>query len=245
MSSVPIEEHELLRSQISQQSERLTHLERALHGIDSELEILAEQRERHALLDQLCGTLERLDELGSSDLFWGQDAAGSTPEHVRQVRGRMSEFLSRIEEIERKRHALLDQIKEGQQVLDILEYDLLEIEEEEEERNAEWIVERDDAEIPAPLMVMPWQRGGEDDHRYRKALSASLLLSLLLGAIIPFIDLPLPEFDLIPEVPDRLARLIEDTKGLRIRSVPTSHQRRCNPTGSFGGPHWNGDRWRT
>ena len=155
MSSVPIEEHELLRSQISQQSERLTHLERALRGIDSELENLAEQRERHTLLDQLCGTLERLDELGSSDLFWGPQAAASTPEHVRQVRGRMSAFLTRIGEMERKRHALLDQIKEGQEVLDILEYDLLEIEEEEEERNAEWVVERDDAEIPLPHYCGP------------------------------------------------------------------------------------------
>jgi hypothetical protein len=210
MSSVPIEEHELLRAQISQAHARLTGLERALRNVDQEFESLGEQRERYQLLEQVCGTLERLDELGSSELFWGENAADRTSEHVSQVRKRMSGFEARIGQIEQQRHALLEQIKEGQDVLDILEYDLLEIEEEEEDRNSGWILEREDAEIPARLVTMPWARGGESDRRYRKALASSLLVALLVGGVIPFIDLPLPELGFLPEVPDRFARLIEE-----------------------------------
>lgn len=210
MSSVPIEEHELLRAQISQAHARLSGLEQDLQNVDQEFEGLGEQRERYELLEQVCGTLERLEELGSSELFWGDVAADRTREHVSRVRGRMSGFEAQIGQIEQKRSALLEQIKEGQDVLDILEYDLLEIEEEEEERQGEWVLDREDAEIPARIVVMPWARGGESDRRYRKSLAASLLVALLLGSVIPFIDLPLPELGLLPEVPDRLARLIEE-----------------------------------
>lgn len=210
MSSVALEDHDLLRTQISQANDRLGSLELALRGIDDELEALGEQRERYDLLEQLCGSLEKLDELGASDLFWGQDAAGRTPQHVLEVRERMSVFDSRIGEIEQRRHALLGQIKEGQDILDILEYDLQELEEAEEARKAEWIVEREGVDIPERLMIMPWSRRGEEDQRYRKALGASLLVALLLGLVIPQIDLPLPDLQLIPDVPDRLARLIEE-----------------------------------
>lgn len=214
MSSVAPQEHELLRTQISQQisqtSARIGSLEQALLGIDVELEALGAQRDRYEVVEQLCGSLEKLEELGASDLFWGEAAEGRTPQHIREVRERMSGFDSRIGEIERKRHALLDQIKQGQEILDILEYDLLELEEQEEARNAEWVVERDDIVIPERLMTMPWSRRGEEDQRYRKALAASLLIAILLGGILPLVDLPLPDFELIPEVPDRLARLIEE-----------------------------------
>jgi TonB family protein len=210
MSSAPIEDHELLRAQISQAEERLTGLERVLRDMDTELEGLSGQRERYELLEQVCRTLERLDELGAAYLFWGQDAADRTPLQVRQVRDRTSGFRARIDEIEQRRHALLSEIKQGQEVLDILEYDLLGIEEEEAERQAEWIVEREEVEFPTRLIVMPWARSGEDDRRYRKSLAAALLVALLLGSAIPFVDLPLPDLVLTAELPDRLANLIDE-----------------------------------
>jgi hypothetical protein len=61
---------------------------------------------------------------------------------------------------------------------------------------------------------MPWTRGGEDDKRFRRSLAASLLVSLLLGLLIPQIDLPLPEPWEVIEVPDRLVRLIQKERPL-------------------------------
>lgn len=210
MSSVPIQEDELLRTQISQTHEKLSGLERDLRAIDGELESLAAQRVRYELLERLCGSLEELDELGGGELFWGQTPEAQVAEHVRQVRGKVGVFHDRIEAIEQRRHALLDKIKDDQEVLDILEYDLLEIEEEEEERQQEWVPEREEIDLPARRAIMPWSRSGEDDWRYRKALSVSLLVALVLGMVVPWIDLPLPDLQFIPEVPERLARLVRE-----------------------------------
>jgi TonB family protein len=208
MSSVPIQEHELLRAQISQTHAKLGGLEQTLRGLDAKLESMSAQRESCELLEQVCGSLEKLEALGVDELFWGQTGANRTAEHVRAVRDRMSDVQANLATIERQRQALLARISEGQEVLDLLEDDLLELEEEEEERNAEWLIERELVLHEAP-MVMPWARGGEDDRRYRKSLSVSLLVAALLGTIAALVELPLPDLELIPEVPERFARLIE------------------------------------
>jgi len=208
MSSVPIQEDELLRAQIREARQKINGLEDHLQSIDAELNSLSEQRERFELLEQACGTLEQLDELGGADLFWGSAEPTRTSEHVSEARNRVASFRERLGEIEGRRHAVVDQIKGGQQVLDILEYDLYEYELEEEERKQEWVIERE-LVLPDRPTVMPWARG-EDSERFRKSLTLSMLYALLFGLIVPQIDLPLPDLSILPDVPERLARLIEE-----------------------------------
>jgi len=208
MSSDPIHNEDLLRSQIGQESEKLTGLERDLRSIDDELEALTSQREQYELLEQVCGSLERLEDLGAPELFWGPSTEGRTAEHVREVRARASGFGAQLGEIEQRRACVLDEIKDGQEVLDILEYDLLELEAEEEERRNEWVIEREQSEPADRPTIMPWARDGEDDRRFRQSLSRSLLAAILLGVLIPFIGLPLPDLVEIPEIPERYASLI-------------------------------------
>jgi outer membrane biosynthesis protein TonB len=129
---------------------------------------------------------------------------------VRQARGRISAFNGQLGQIEHRRHAVVEQIKEGAEVLDILEEDLFDLKLEEEQRKREWIPEREISELPARPAIMPWTRSGEDDRRFRRALWASLAYALLLGLIVPQIDLPLSDLVSVPEVPDRLARLIQE-----------------------------------
>jgi outer membrane biosynthesis protein TonB len=59
---------------------------------------------------------------------------------------------------------------------------------------------------------MPWARVGEDDRRFRKTLAAALLLSLLLGLVVPQIRLPIPERWEVIVVPERLTRLIRQER---------------------------------
>jgi outer membrane biosynthesis protein TonB len=200
-------EDELLRQQIFQEQEKLQGLARDLSRIDAELDGLGEQRETYELLEAACGTLERLDALGAGALFWGEGSGTPTDQHVRQVRQRSEDYLSHIGQIERRRDSVVGKIREGQDVLDILEADLFEIELAEEERRQEWVIERE-IEDPERIAVMPWSRT-EDDRRLRKSLGANVLMALLLGVLIPLIDLPIPDFELIPELPDRFANLIE------------------------------------
>jgi outer membrane biosynthesis protein TonB len=207
MSPVPLADDDQLRREIYETEEKLSGLKRDLSGIDAELDSLGEQRETYELLEQACGSLEKLDALGAAELFWGQGGQGRTVEQVRQARDRAGQFLGRIGEIESRRQAVADRIRQGQEVLEILEADLFELELEEEERKQEWQVERELA-VPQRAAYMPWAKG-EDDRRLRKSLAANLLLALLIGAIVPIIDLPLPDLELLPEVPERFARLID------------------------------------
>jgi outer membrane biosynthesis protein TonB len=198
---------ERIRQEILEAQQRLSGLQRKLSEIDTRLDGLGEQRTTYALLEQACGTLEQLEQLGADDLFWGQEGVRPTGVHVRQVRERAESYLSHIGEVERQREAVIDRIKQGQDVLDILETDLFEYELAEEEKSQEWAIERE-FDAPERVSVMPWSRT-DDEQRLRKSLAVNLLIAGLLGAIIPLIDLPVPEFDIIPQLPDRFARLIE------------------------------------
>jgi TonB family protein len=206
-NTVATDEDEVLRQQIVDARQQLSGLETDLTGIDAELDGLGEQRETYELLEQACGTLEKLDALGAAKLFWGESTEKPTDEHIRQARNRARSYLGRIHEIQRRRESVVDRIKQGQEVLDILEADLFEFELAEEARKQEWVVEREPVFEARPT-IMPWQ-GTDDDRRLRKSLLTSLLVALVIGAIIPMIDLPLPDLELLPEVPDRFARLIE------------------------------------
>jgi len=200
-------EDEVLHQQILQAQVKLSTLESDLSQIDTELDGLGEQRDTYELLEETCGTLEKLDALGAAHLFWGEGEEKPIDEHVRQVRERADAYLGQITEIERRRSSVVDQIREGQDVLDILEADLFDFELAEEDRKQEWVVERE-LIVPQSIAVMPWSTT-DDDRRLRKSLLANVLVALLIGAIIPMINLPLPDLELIPELPDRFAQLIE------------------------------------
>jgi hypothetical protein len=55
-------------------------------------------------------------------------------------------------------------------------------------------------------------RGFEDDRRFRNVLGGSLATALLLGLLIPMIDLPIPTRDELIEVPERFAKFIREER---------------------------------
>jgi hypothetical protein len=206
-NAAELPEDELLRQQIAAAEKSLNGLQQTLHGIDNELEGLGEQRQTFELLEQACGTLEKLDAIGAAELFWGNDAQERTADHVRRARERAHEYLGHVGEIENRRATVVERLRQGQEVLEILEADLFELELAEEERLQEWVIERDEP-LPDRPSIMPWART-DDDRRLRKSLLISLLVATTLGGIIPLIKLPLPDLELLPEVPERFTRLIE------------------------------------
>jgi outer membrane biosynthesis protein TonB len=209
VSSAAPDFEQALGAQIKDAHEKLGSLERKLRALDEQLTALETKREQFVLLDQACGSLERLDELGAAALFWGDQAdAGQNQAHIDELRSRIELFHQHVAEIERQRAGLLDEIADGEDVLDILEDDLFEKKKAEEERKREWIIEREIDYRTLHRPVLPWMRGGDDDDRFRKSLAASLLVALLLGVVVPLIDLPIPSREEIVEVPERFAKLI-------------------------------------
>jgi hypothetical protein len=206
MSSVIPQAREPLHEQIDEAQRKLDGLQTNLRAVDAELAELAARREPYHLLEQICSSLEHLDELGSSRLFWGgrMDAG----EQLQQARAQIDAFEAEIRSAEGKRHAVIEEIRDGQDVLFILEDDLYEIELEKEQRASEWIVERDVELLPQHKQQLAWARGGEDDLRFRKSLATSLLVAALVGSLLPMVKIPLPEFEQRLD-PERFASLIE------------------------------------
>jgi hypothetical protein len=203
-------DHDVLSAQLGQAHEQRDALTRDLRAVDGELEALASERTRYDLLQNACDSLEKLRELGASEMFWGERlAAERTDEHLRRVRTQLTAFQAQIGKVDARRDAVVRKIRQLEETIEILEEDHFQAQQQEERRKLEWIVEREISALPARQAVMPWTRGGDDDRRFRKSLGASLLACFLLGLLLPFIDLPLPEFGETIEVPERLARLVE------------------------------------
>ena len=199
---------ETLFAQIDEAEQRVGGLEAELQAIDGELSAFAAQRERYRLLEDVCASLETLEQLGAAPAFWGehfdQPAAAA---HLRAVRGRVAEYADQVRSTEEKRRSIVEGIAQGGEVLAILEGDLLDIEDEEIERSLEWVVDRELGPVPdgpPPL----WVRGGEEDVRLRKSLAASLLALGLAALLLPLVHVPPPDIEQA-EVPERIVKFIE------------------------------------
>jgi hypothetical protein len=215
VDSVTLPDEQALRAQLERSRETLDGLARNLRGIDAELEGLSGERQQHRLLQEACGALERLGELGGARLFWGERASeGEVSEHLRAAHGRIDAFEKRVGEIEQRRDALVEEIDRHQEDADFLEYRIVEALEQAEQRSRDWILEREVDVFPVHAAVMPWMRSGEEDRRFRKSLAISLLVSALFALVVPRIGLPLPELAAPTEVPQRLARLIVEHRKL-------------------------------
>jgi hypothetical protein len=201
---------EPLREQIDRVEAKLGGLANDLRSLDGQLAELAPKREQFGLVQNVCDSLERLSELGVANIFWGDKADEiETERHVDEVRSRLGEFTEQLKGIEAKRQALLDDIQQGYQVLHLLEGDLFEIQEEEDERRREWIVDRDIGPIEERPQRMPWLSSGEDDRRFSKSLRATLLIALFLGVVVPLVPMPQLQPEAEIELPERVVRFIE------------------------------------
>jgi hypothetical protein len=227
MHDAASQDERMLRAQVQQARERLDALARDLRAIDDELETLSTKRHQYRLLHQACASLEELGEMGGAALFWGDRATERQREdHLRLVRSRIDVFEKQLREIEDRRHAISEELQSQQETAELLEDDLFEVQRKEEEHKLEWIIEREIDVLPDGAAIMPWSRGGEEDERFRRTLALLLLLSLLLGVLLPLVDLPLPEAWEPIEVPERLTRLIREERPLPPPPVVQEQARR-------------------
>ncbi len=213
MYAIDSQDEERLRAALRRSREKQDGLVQDLHAVEAELDGFSIDRQQYRLLQEACGALEALSDLGAEQLFWGERAADGA-DQVRLARGRLDAFEKRLSETEGRRQEILEAIELEEENAAFLAGDVLQAQWQEEQRKLEWSIERDVGGLPVRESVMPWTRGGEEDERFRKSLAASLLLSLLLGLLLPLIDLPLPEPWEVVEVPDRLVSLIREERPL-------------------------------
>ena len=202
-------EHSLLE-QVEESELVLDELNRELQGFEEKLEKLASLDQRYVLLGEACRSLEVLDDLGATDLFWGDtvDPVGSA-DRIHEARSKIDKHCEEIVNVEKKRSALIEKIGEQNLTLDCLHYDLTDLMDREEARQNEWRVERDEGELPQYEQVMPWSRGYEEDQRFRKSLGMSVAASFALALLFSTVALPIIDRSLEIVVPERVAKLVQ------------------------------------
>ena len=215
MSSEYSGEERSLREQVEDSERVLDNLESELRSADAELEALARNHHQYAVLSSICSSLEELDGLGVSQLFWGERGGiDDQVERLQHARSKIDEFGAEIARSEERRESIVDKIGNQNNSLDYLHYDLQDLIEEEEARSNEWIMERDTSELPNRAQVMPWARGGEEDQRLRRSFATSLTASLAIALLASVIAIPLVERSEEIKLPERIAKLVRQERAL-------------------------------
>ncbi|MFQ5982741.1 MAG: AgmX/PglI C-terminal domain-containing protein [Woeseiaceae bacterium] len=213
MSSEHSAEEQSIREQVEKSEHVLDNLQADLRSIDAELKGLAQRNPQYELLEQVCRSLEELDELDARHLFWGREAdADDSAEQVRKARRRVDKFGEEIARVEERRESVVNKINDQNVTLDYLHYDLRDAMEREESRRNEWLVERDEDQLPNRAQVMPWTRGCEEDERFRRSLGASMAASIAIAILISMIALPIVERETVNELPERVAKLVRQDR---------------------------------
>lgn len=217
-----------LTDQIAEVTRKLKGLDEKLRALEDELSTHADQRVRYELLGTICASLDKLEELGASDLFWGGDLSGYSPEkQLQRVRGSVAEFERKIGAIESVRDGVQAEIDQEEIALQRLNADLAEEEREAELRAQELVVDREGVELPYRSYLMPWSRQGEDERRYRKIMAAVVSIILLFTTAVTLLRKP-PEKHEEVVIPDKIADLVvkkkEQPKPKPVEPAPSETQ---------------------
>ena len=181
-------------------------------------------------MQQAVDVVRSLEDEDLADAFWGESLGrDGGAERLRAVEQHIAGYAQQIEQVQARRAAAEEHLDGHHSHLDLMADELFELEEERERRLLEWVVERDETPRPALAQIMPWMRGFDDDQRFRQTLVRSLAASVLLGVLIPFIDLPIPERDEVIDVPERFAKLIEREQRAPRKVVPPVPQKAEEP----------------
>lgn len=198
-----------INGQIVMLSERIAGLEKTLHALDDELASHSRQRQQYHLLGDICSSLDKLNEMGASDLFWGNASSAYDPDaQLQRVRGVVGEFEQKISVIEQSRAVLQGKIKKESVAAFLLQDELAELSEETERVKNEYDLVRHANELPFSPMLMPWSRQGEDEKRFRKILLIAFLFSIVMSWLLPLLKQPVDKNREIV-IPEHIAQIIK------------------------------------
>ena len=207
------DKEQAIRTQFEESEQRLSDLETKRQDVNDELQSLVNKGHEFGVLTQVCRALEELENIGAADLFWdSQEGQQERDERLANAGERIDAYSAEIAQTENRRDAVLEEIGGQNQELDQFHYELLDVVEEQERIRNEWLVERELTDLPKHTQVMPWTRGNEEDQRFRKSLLSSLAASVCVAIILGSIALPIIEREQIIEVPERIARLVQQQR---------------------------------
>jgi len=198
-----------INQKIEQAQVRIADLENNLRLIDIELEDLYQDRQQFILLSEINDRLDKLNKLGGAYLFWGEGSnEDESLAHYHRVNNMVVNYDEKVREVQKRRELIKEDIQSVIALISILDEEILVVQERAEERQHEFVIEREMTVHPYRPMIMPWTVQGEDEKRYRRILLITLLITIVLGYLIPLWDLPVQTREEMAEIPERLAKLV-------------------------------------
>lgn len=203
------QQQEEVNRQIEEAHRRLHDLRNGDVGTSDELKELITMRDRYILLGEVNDRLEKLEKLGSGNLFWGESYnEGEARQQQNRINSLLTNYDSRVSELQGEQDKHDEMIESLEAEINLLNDRSIELQELEEEMAEEFVVEREMVQLPFTPMMMPWNKDGKDQRQFRKILLIVLAFSMLLGILIPMWDIPIPDRIEVVEVPERLAKLM-------------------------------------
>jgi hypothetical protein len=222
------EHQQALRATVATCEASFAQAQDEFRAVESRWDALAERREEYQVLEDACRSIEALADAGLSRQFWGTRATDDeVATHLVGVRATVAEVAAELDAVATERDAARVKVDRALDDVEIAEEDLRQAVEQNERRKTEWLVEREESDVPRRLLVMPWMRRQSDDARFHRSLAGSFAMALLLGLVIPWIDIPIPERDQLIEVPERLAQFIRKEQPRPIpKAAPIPEERK-------------------
>jgi len=202
-----------VRASIAEAEDRLKSLRHELDGVLAKLNDLSAERSQYQLLDDICQSIGKLDEMGASELFWGEGFDSNQVEsQLERVRGNVTQFQSQIGDIDEGERSIRSRIAEEEGDIDRLNDRLDDLLEQEERAKDDYVIEREESPLPYRPVLMPWSKQGEDERRFRKSLALVFLFVMSLSALISIWELPKPDENQVVEIPENLVKLVKKQK---------------------------------
>lgn len=211
MSQDISQQQQQINRKIESARQRISELEDDLRVADSDLDVLFVDRPRFVLLSELADRLDKLNKLGGANMVWGEGTSEEqAQESYQRVYRQVVNYDEKVREVQMRREQIKDDIQSVIAQVNILQEEFFILHEREEERQNEFVIEREMTKRPFRPMVLPWATQGEDEKRFRRIVFFTLLLMFLLTWLTAMYDLPIPDRDEVVEVPERLAKLLTE-----------------------------------
>ena len=193
--------------------DELVNIEDQQKRIEEELKHALAERNRYSLLSEISDHLDQLYKLGGASLFWGENFdVEKARQHTARLRAKIANYDNQVRDLQTRHTTVESDAQSLAARVNILNDESVLLQEVAEEVRYEFVIEREMTPLPYRPMVMPWNHEGEDDKRFKRILLICLLLSVLLGYLIPLWTIPIPDRIEPIKIPERMAQLMLENK---------------------------------
>jgi len=218
-------------SQIEKYRGSIQNLVNELEAVEEQLSKLTKERQQYEVLSKVSESLEQLESIGSSMLFWnGLVTTDQVPGQLSHLRDLVAFFERRVKKVSDKHDELSHQIHDNEVAIAHVEDEIDHLREQKEESQYEYAIVREIKPIPYRVMAMPWTTQGQDEKKFRKILALVLLLSFLLGLLVEWYVVPIPNRAEVVQIPERLAKLVKKKLPEPKKEKPKPQEKEKKPT---------------